>query len=149
MSPLTPTPRGSATEQSTYCDCMQRLSLRGFCLLQPRNWILERRRRLGCSSKTLLSAQRLDSLHAGLAPGVLHAKANERPTGTDQPGDPCSETVHEVLGQYHIQSNSRVERLLTWTASNDVVHHPITHINDDCTQICHEAITLCIHFWRD
>jgi len=111
MSPLTPTPRGSATEQSTYCDCMQRLSLRGFCLLQPRNWILERRRRLGCSSKTLLSAQRLDSLHAGLALEVLHAKANERPTGTDQPGDPCSETVHEVLGQYHIQSNSRVELL--------------------------------------
>lgn len=90
---------------------MQRLSLRGFCLLQPRNWILERRRRLDCSSKTFLSAQRLDSLHAGLAPGVLHAKANERPTGTDQPGDPCSETVHEVLGQYHIQSNSRVELL--------------------------------------
>lgn len=30
---------------------------------------------------------------------------------TDQPGDPCSETVHEVLGQYHIQSNSRVELL--------------------------------------
>ena len=40
-------------------------------------------------------------------------------------------------------------RLLTWTASNDAVRHPITTVNDDCTQLSHRTITLSIEAWRE
>ena len=35
-------------------------------------------------------------------------------------------------------------RLLTWTASNDTVRHPVTTMNDDCTQVSHGSITMNI-----
>ena len=39
-------------------------------------------------------------------------------------------------------------RLLTWTASNDTVRHPVTTMNDDCTQVSHATITMNIEEWR-
>lgn len=39
-------------------------------------------------------------------------------------------------------------RLLTWTASNDTVRHPVTTINADCTQVNHLGIELNIDSWR-
>ncbi|KAL8689011.1 MAG: hypothetical protein Q9218_005217, partial [Villophora microphyllina] len=39
-------------------------------------------------------------------------------------------------------------RLLTWTASNDTVRHPVTTMNADCTQVTHLGIELSIGSWR-
>lgn len=39
-------------------------------------------------------------------------------------------------------------RLLTWTASNDTVRHPVTTINASCTQVNHLGIELEIGSWR-
>ena len=39
-------------------------------------------------------------------------------------------------------------RLLTWTASNDTVRHPVTTVNASCTQVNHLGIELEIGSWR-
>lgn len=39
-------------------------------------------------------------------------------------------------------------RLLTWTASNDTIRHPVTTINASCTQVNHLGIELEIGPWR-
>ncbi len=39
-------------------------------------------------------------------------------------------------------------RLLSRTASNDIVHHPVTTLNDDCTVINHLHIELRLQDWR-
>ena len=39
-------------------------------------------------------------------------------------------------------------RLLTWTASNDTVRHPVTTINAACTQVTHLGIELEVPAWQ-
>ena len=63
--------------------------------------------------------------------------------------------VREQCQQFLVNTNSSpiaelsYWRLLTWTASNDAVRHPVITINNDCTQISHRAITLGIEAWRE
>lgn len=39
-------------------------------------------------------------------------------------------------------------RLLCWTASNDSVLHPVTTVNEDCTQVTHRSVQLDLETWR-
>lgn len=39
-------------------------------------------------------------------------------------------------------------RLLSRSASNDSVYHPVTTLNEDCTRVCHLQIDLSLDSWR-
>ena len=72
-----------------------------------------------------------------------------------QSGDiPMKSIVKEQCQLYLINTNPcpiaelSFWRLLAWTASNDTVRHPITSMNEDCTQITHATITLDVEKWR-
>ncbi|KAI4264672.1 MAG: hypothetical protein L6R42_000232 [Xanthoria sp. 1 TBL-2021] len=64
------------------------------------------------------------------------------------------ESVRTECRQYLVNTTATAAaellywRLLTWTASNDTVHHPVTTMNADCTQVNHSGIELNIDSWR-
>ena len=39
-------------------------------------------------------------------------------------------------------------RLLSWTASNDSVLHPVNTVNEDCTQVTHHSVQFDVPAWR-